>query len=77
MKITSISLILSPDYISFMGGVADTSFGRWEIIYLQISNAAWTSSLGKAVVIRILFSRYPLAKKFISFPPVSMYAQGS
>ena len=60
-----------------MGGVAGSSFGRLKIIYLQISNAAWTSSLGTAVVIRILFPRYSLSNKFISFPPVSMYAQRS
>ena len=37
---------------------------------------AWTSSLGTAVVIQIVFPRYPLTNKFLSFPPASMYAQG-
>ena len=51
----------------------------WEVEnnLVQINNAVWTSSLGTAVVIRIVFPRYPLVKKFISFPPASMYAQRS
>ena len=60
-----------------MGGVAGISFWEVENNLVQINNAAWTSSLGMAVVIRILFPRYPLANKFISFHPASMYAQRS
>ena len=47
----------------FHGWCSGHFFLEVEVIYLQISNAAWTSSLGKAVAIRILFPRYPLAKE--------------
>ena len=50
-----------------MGGVAGSSFGRLKIIYLQISNAAWTSSLDTAVVIRILFPVILLQRNLFIF----------